>query len=151
MDSEEDDDIEILFPPLDLKIGTQVSVYWSDEDEFFNGEVERRHRRDKSKYLIQYDDGDAWWLDTCADQFSWPQSNDIELPTMSERINVGSRVAVWWSKEKKYFYATVEEIRVDDERPHRLGYDDGDEEWTCLLYTSPSPRDMRRSRMPSSA
>ena len=24
-------------------------------------------------------------------------------------------------------------------------------EGTCLLYTSPSPRDMRRSRMPSSA
>ena len=24
-------------------------------------------------------------------------------------------------------------------------------DWTCLLYTSPSPRDMRRSRMPSSA
>ena len=24
-------------------------------------------------------------------------------------------------------------------------------EITCLLYTSPSPRDMRRSRMPSSA
>ena len=23
--------------------------------------------------------------------------------------------------------------------------------WDCLLYTSPSPRDMRRSRMPSSA
>ena len=25
------------------------------------------------------------------------------------------------------------------------------EVWICLLYTSPSPRDMRRSRMPSSA
>ena len=25
------------------------------------------------------------------------------------------------------------------------------EEYFCLLYTSPSPRDMRRSRMPSSA
>ena len=25
------------------------------------------------------------------------------------------------------------------------------EDITCLLYTSPSPRDMRRSRMPSSA
>ena len=24
-------------------------------------------------------------------------------------------------------------------------------QYTCLLYTSPSPRDMRRSRMPSSA
>ena len=26
-----------------------------------------------------------------------------------------------------------------------------DQCWYCLLYTSPSPRDMRRSRMPSSA
>ena len=24
-------------------------------------------------------------------------------------------------------------------------------EWTCLLYTSPSPRDLSTSRMPSSA
>ena len=28
---------------------------------------------------------------------------------------------------------------------------DESNEKTCLLYTSPSPRDMRRSRMPSSA
>ena len=27
----------------------------------------------------------------------------------------------------------------------------GQLEWTCLLYTSPSPRDRTRSRMPSSA
>ena len=26
-----------------------------------------------------------------------------------------------------------------------------DREWTCLLYTSPSPRDLSTSRMPSSA
>ena len=26
-----------------------------------------------------------------------------------------------------------------------------DQRWTCLLYTSPSPRDRTRSRMPSSA
>ena len=31
---------------------------------------------------------------------------------------------------------------------HRLEYRGYD---SCLLYTSPSPRDMRRSRMPSSA
>ena len=28
---------------------------------------------------------------------------------------------------------------------------DGTQEWFCLLYTSPSPRDRQRSRMPSSA
>ena len=27
----------------------------------------------------------------------------------------------------------------------------GDEQWYCLLYTSPSPRDRQKSRMPSSA
>ena len=32
-------------------------------------------------------------------------------------------------------------------------FDDPEFDWlnNCLLYTSPSPRDMRRSRMPSSA
>ena len=28
---------------------------------------------------------------------------------------------------------------------------DADRSWPCLLYTSPSPRDKRQSRMPSSA
>ena len=28
---------------------------------------------------------------------------------------------------------------------------DSDNSWGCLLYTSPSPRDKRQSRMPSSA
>ena len=34
--------------------------------------------------------------------------------------------------------------------PTQIGYD-SDHPMACLLYTSPSPRDMRRSRMPSSA
>ena len=51
----------------------------------------------------------------------------------------GAELAAWRSlqdmpqQEAKRLYAKV----VADER--------------CLLYTSPSPRDMRRSRMPSSA
>ena len=35
-------------------------------------------------------------------------------------------------------------IKLEDE-------DNGDMFYTCLLYTSPSPRDLYRSRMPSSA
>ena len=40
--------------------------------------------------------------------------------------------------------------------PHPVGnasfaYTGGDQIWTCLLYTSPSPRDLSTSRMPSSA
>ena len=32
-----------------------------------------------------------------------------------------------------------------------LFFDEAQTAWTCLLYTSPSPRDRTRSRMPSSA
>ena len=32
-----------------------------------------------------------------------------------------------------------------------VSFDDANEAYTCLLYTSPSPRDQRGSRMPSSA
>ena len=41
---------------------------------------------------------------------------------------------------KKTKYKTLEGEYVESVEPG-----------TCLLYTSPSPRDMRRSRMPSSA
>ena len=38
-----------------------------------------------------------------------------------------------------------------DEQNTILNGDKGDTSYTCLLYTSPSPRDRQKSRMPSSA
>ncbi|GAB5760710.1 hypothetical protein JMUB7525_27300 [Staphylococcus aureus] len=43
---------------------------------------------------------------------------------------------------------TYKHLRVLDYNVIGLGYK---RNYSCLLYTSPSPRDMRRSRMPSSA
>ena len=43
----------------------------------------------------------------------------------------------------------VDELPAGDVSPIYEG--DGDAFGTCLLYTSPSPRDKRQSRMPSSA
>ena len=51
----------------------------------------------------------------------------------------------------------LREISNDDKTPKKRDslketeIFENEEEYTCLLYTSPSPRDMRRSRMPSSA
>ena len=51
--------------------------------------------------------------------------------------------------------ATVEEAlrqaadRAESEHAERAAGNAGT--WSCLLYTSPSPRDRTRSRMPSSA
>ena len=38
-----------------------------------------------------------------------------------------------------------------DKLAYKLGILNSKESYTCLLYTSPSPRDQRGSRMPSSA
>ena len=43
---------------------------------------------------------------------------------------------------------TSGDFYVDDVSIKEVGLASG---WTCLLYTSPSPRDKRQSRMPSSA
>ena len=45
----------------------------------------------------------------------------------------------------------IDEIRKFYPEDNFLGAESGSEVNNCLLYTSPSPRDMRRSRMPSSA
>ena len=40
---------------------------------------------------------------------------------------------------------------MTQERVNTFAEATGDHQWICLLYTSPSPRDKRQSRMPSSA
>ena len=43
-------------------------------------------------------------------------------------------------------------VTTQEVRDHLASLDDDDSKrWLCLLYTSPSPRDRTRSRMPSSA
>ena len=48
----------------------------------------------------------------------------------------------------EFNYAAKETIRLYEEG---LKIQIKEDKSPCLLYTSPSPRDMRRSRMPSSA
>ena len=55
--------------------------------------------------------------------------------------------------EKKLVDDIIAEVRTAQEvyRVETQAPISGDEDATCLLYTSPSPRDQRGSRMPSSA
>ena len=43
------------------------------------------------------------------------------------------------------------DFQVQKELHEKIRNDDDYDDWDCLLYTSPSPRDQRGSRMPSSA
>ena len=53
-----------------------------------------------------------------------------------------------------YLLNDIIDIRTDQANNKRAFINDGTERrlaWCCLLYTSPSPRDRQKSRMPSSA
>ena len=54
------------------------------------------------------------------------------------------------SYQKKYAYLSVNGGGCSG-FTYKWDMVDNDENGTCLLYTSPSPRDRTRSRMPSSA
>ena len=57
----------------------------------------------------------------------------------------------WSPHVAKIGAATLESRVIDDEKETYLIKVLYQYEWNCLLYTSPSPRDQRGSRMPSSA
>ena len=67
-------------------------------------------------------------------------------PSPTGRLHVGNiRTALHnWMLAQKLGGKFL--LRIDDTDPER-----SKEEYVCLLYTSPSPRDQRGSRMPSSA
>ena len=49
------------------------------------------------------------------------------------------------------YYAEAERLMTDAFPPEERRPLDRQRQYTCLLYTSPSPRDAHESRMPSSA
>ena len=80
-----------------------------------------------------------------------PNTTTIEL--LSARNKLGSEKS--WTNYSYYFGATetnLEEIKkLDPKETCGLKVFMGTSTGTCLLYTSPSPRDVEESRMPSSA
>ena len=63
------------------------------------------------------------------------------LKKKAEALEVGEGLHIIQTFEPHPLYAVME----------GLGYEHHTEQRGCLLYTSPSPRDRTRSRMPSSA
>jgi hypothetical protein len=57
-------------------------------------------------------------------------------PEDAGKIEVNSRVLVWWPYEEKYYSGTVDRIKVNssDPDPHHILYDDGDRQWTNLCH-----------------
>ena len=71
-------------------------------------------------------------------------------------LHIGHAKAIWINFETAKLYGGKTNLRFDDTNPVKEDVEyvnsiKKDISWLCLLYTSPSPRDQRGSRMPSSA
>jgi len=92
------------------------------------------------------------------------QEQNQKVKTKVEQLNLHSRLLIYWPQEKKYFPGILDVIDYTDQslfengcadsgghkvqvdnsckkkkkrmhhKPHHIRYDDGDEEWTNLLY-----------------
>ena len=74
-----------------------------------------------------------------------PRDNDIS------KIVEADRAHIWHHLIQHKPFETNEPRIIVEGKDMRVWDQNGKEHIDCLLYTSPSPRDMRRSRMPSSA
>ena len=63
-------------------------------------------------------------------------------------LALGDSLTAGFGVDMKYNFPSRIQVKIDDEN---LGYKIVNAGISCLLYTSPSPRDKRQSRMPSSA
>ena len=74
-------------------------------------------------------------------------ATDKYRPTVTPVTSVGNKSAT--QTGKPIFTEGDSRVSINDAVP--VTFEDSTTTKTCLLYTSPSPRDQRGSRMPSSA
>ena len=92
-------------------------------------------------------------LSALQSEFSlWTRDLESEiLPTCRE---LGIGLVAYAPLGRGFLTATIDSLEALAEKDRRRDmprFQDGNREKNCLLYTSPSPRDRTRSRMPSSA
>ena len=93
---------------------------------------------------------DSGWSNACRGSMASLQRYGKVTATLGEISNRSDLVMLWFCDPMKTHPRFVERfIRKSVDQKKRLIVID--ESKTCLLYTSPSPRDQRGSRMPSSA
>mgnify|MGYP003377301819 CR=1 FL=1 len=86
--------------------------------------------------------------DGMVDRSSRPHLCPTQLDRRTERRILGLRVSRRWGPQRIAY-----RLRLNPSTVHKVlrRYQAPPLAWTCLLYTSPSPRDRTRSRMPPSA
>ena len=155
------------------------NIKWGDDAEFVSYEslwnqrfkvlhkAFKRFDAENDTKFIAFCETEAWWLDdyslymACKCHFEhkswllWEDDLRFRKPeTMAKyREMLAEEVTFWKFIQYKFYaqwtelkeYANEKGVKIIGDIPIYVALD------SCLLYTSPSPRDRQKSRMPSSA
>jgi hypothetical protein len=126
-----------------VEIGSRLEVYWEVDGKYYEATVSRERKTSAMPWYLEYDNGDCEWIDLRQHQFrlrSKPLRKNCSSQKLSRqlmvtpdlaKVEIGSRLAVYWEVDGKYFEATVLRRR-DMSMTWYLEYDNGDREWIDL-------------------
>ena len=157
------------YPEFDKLTEKQLSLYWQPQEVSLQkdrgdyqllSDVEKHIFTSNLKYQIMLDSVQGRAPGMAFIPF-------CSLPELESAMNIWQTMEMIHSRSYTYIIKNVypdpsdvfDHILTDDRILERAtsvtaAYDDfvqAAQEWGCLLYTSPSPRDVEESRMPSSA
>ena len=112
--------------------------------------------RDATASLINYTGGNAWYNITVDEDTHYVSDFDYYASRGLSGVDFRAKNIESFNNLEKNsidFYASVKSLYLQDRKRRILNSDEiiDTMDDSCLLYTSPSPRDKRQSRMPSSA
>ena len=118
--------------------GERVEVYWSGDDEFYSGRITKKKKN--GQVFVKYDDNQTEWVDPTTSTVkrlsddAVPGGLSEEKKALMEKLEIGSRVSVWWPAEKEFFNGSLTKLDTRKIKPHFVQYDDGDQEWLDLAH-----------------
>ena len=119
---------------------------------FGDGDTEELRKSLEENDSITFDKGVALRQKKSVGELARTWTNDTGREVTGTVLDLkGDWVKFRRSEDQKMFTAKIEMFSQSDQRLIRNSFDFVKLASACLLYTSPSPRDQRGSRMPSSA
>ena len=112
-----------------MKMDSSLYHYWALPGEY-NGKLFTVDTASASKIISD--------IENVTETYTTPQSEEKSVPAKKQVSSKGKKIIILNGSKISGLAAAKQKTLVD------AGY-------TCLLYTSPSPRDVEESRMPSSA
>lgn len=124
--SDDDDDDDDVDDDLDDEV-----IHRTRANDSHSAEVNRVRESTKKGSHVSSSSSETSSSETPSSSDS-EEDSDIELVSDVRQVQLGSRVAVYWSDHERYYEGTITEHRKGHPMPYFISYDDGDSQYIDL-------------------